>query len=1408
MRYLWKRFWCPRDGVINDSDGGFLVDPESEEANWVNSDVVSFDKIKHLPCLALLGEPGIGKTTAMEDLRGSLQQSVSEAGELLLCINLNEFGDESRLIQEVFESQTFLTWTGGRHVLHLFLDSLDECRLRITQVATIIKNRLQQVSAHLPRLRLRIACRTADWPDTLELSFPSIWGEDAYGAYELAPLRRKDIQIATKARDVDAAQFLAEVARTETAALANKPITLEFLMTAFKDSGQLPASRRELYECGCGMLCDERNPDRRNSNEMGALSVDQRLAVASRIAAVSILCRKPTILIGPISSDQIDEEVHISDLVGGNEPAGIGFVDATEAAISEALRTGLFTARGSQRLGFAHQTYTEFLASRYLAAHDMGTQKVLALLCHPDDPDGHVIPQLYETVGWVASDDKDILAAIVECDPQVLLRGDTGSLTDHERQMIVEALLEAFNERRANDRDWDLHRKYNKLNHEGLAEQLRLWISDQKKHDTARYVAIDIAEACEVQELQSILADLTLDESEEPRLRDNAAYALVKIANVDTRRRLLPLALGQAGDDPQDQLKGNALRALWPDLISAEELFQNLTLPKQQNFHGAYCGFLERELAQHLKTDDLPHALRWLKGLVAQKRLGFYMERLSDKIIIKAWEEMSSPSVLEALAETSNKLLRNYHDLIQGNEKQKEHTELFDDPDSRRALTKAIIALDSEEHTCVELTWRWPRLIRLDDFEWCITQLLSSIGSEVEPVWAELVWRLFCPSDEPNSGQLEMIMTARTQSDALREESELFFTPIGLNSKRAQKSREQHKHAMELCEQPEPEVLEWLPRDRIKHCLDRFNRGEYYAWWLLLDQMTLEDTSTDYKIVPLDIRKLPGWQKADPATRRRILTAADHFSQHGPVDPLKWVRQPHAWSTSDIAGYVALYLLKQEAQEAFNSLPSAIWQRHVANVLCCFAHNADDGEKKQHEEIALRCYQQAKEAVLFYFPLQLDAEDREGKDISCDQKLRQCWDDDLKQTLYEKLVEAQEYWQPDSFDHVATLLLTHGHEPTRNLLVTLVQSVAEGTCGNSELARIAATNLITHSPDAAWPIIWPAIQADREFGRELLMTVAHGLHHNAAEVASKLTEEQLADLFIWLVKEFPFSEDREHDRGYSPSRDDSVREFRDDIVRFLEAQGTPRAVTALEAASNALPDLDWLRSTIIEARKNSLRKTWTPLAPSELIELVTRPRSSLVRNADELQELILETLAVLEVKLQGENPAASELWDQIGRTKFRPKDENHLSDWIKRHLVAELKSRGVVMAREDRIRQGEGSGKGEEIDIPVTAVIPGLTPGAWDQVKVIIETKGCWNKDLKTDMQDQLVDRYLKDNQCRHGIYLVGWYMCDQWDDDHYQKKNTPGWSLDEARTFFSSQADGMPADMTIKAFVLNTGLR
>jgi hypothetical protein len=177
--------------------------------------------------------------------------------------------------------------------------------------------------------------------------------------------------------------------------------------------------------------------------------------------------------------------------------------------------------------------------------------------------------------------------------------------------------------------------------------------------------------------------------------------------------------------------------------------------------------------------------------------------------------------------------------------------------------------------------------------------------------------------------------------------------------------------------------------------------------------------------------------------------------------------------------------------------------------------------------------------------------------------------------------------------------------------------------------------------------------------------------------------------------------------------------------------------------------------------------------------------------------------------LQGETPAAPDLWDQISRRKFRPKDENHLSDYIKRHLERDLRGRAIVSLREVEIRRGEGSGTGERTDIHITGQVDGITPGTFDPVRVIVEVKGSWNAQLDSAMESQLARRYLEENDCRHGIYVVGWYRCDQWDAEDGRLRSSRQETANDLLNRLSLQADGLSGDgVEIQPFVLNVALR
>jgi predicted NACHT family NTPase len=528
----------------------------------------------------LLGEPGLGKSRSLEAKYQTVSERVKSTGDDAQWFDLRSYADEGRLVLELFESEFYLSWLEGSHHLHLFIDSLDESRLRIKTITGLLVDKFKHHP--LERLSLRSACRTAEWSDFLETELKERLGEDKVKVYELEPLRRQDVAGAVQAEGMDAEAFLSEVARKEAQSLAARPLTLRFLLNFYKKNTSLPKTRRELYLEGCRLLCDEPNLSRLDSGLTGVLTAEQRLVVAGRIASVTVFANRAAIKIGADQNDTSDEDVAVRELSGGGEQIADGLqFEVTEDGVKETLGYGLFSARGTVRRGWSHQTYGEFLAAWYLQHNKLTSSQIVNLLTASDDASAKIIPQLYETAAWAASMSSEVFREIMRRDATVLLRSDVASADRELKSALVAALLEMFAEERARD-GWEFRSHYRKLKHPHLADQLEHVVVDKEKAFLVRRVAIDIAQECELCELQAELASIALDASDHLSVRLQAADAAGSIGDNDTRARLKPLALGLVGPDPDNELRGYGLIAVHPEHITAEELFDHLKPPPRE----------------------------------------------------------------------------------------------------------------------------------------------------------------------------------------------------------------------------------------------------------------------------------------------------------------------------------------------------------------------------------------------------------------------------------------------------------------------------------------------------------------------------------------------------------------------------------------------------------------------------------------------------------------------------------------------------------------------------------------------------------------------------------------------------------------------------------------------------------
>ena len=381
------RFWCPPDAFYRVDADGYLADPATGEKH-----ILATSQLSACRCLVLLGEPGAGKTRTVDTYAPFLPP---KAGMPVVREDLGLYGSEERLVANLLESTEVRRWCDGGGDLCLVLDAFDEAQARIPTLARLFSHYISQWPTD--RLYLRVTCRTAEWPPTLATAMQKAFGE--VGTFELLPLRRPDVAAFLPAR-VDVAAFLRAVSGAHAVPLAGRPLTLTLLARLFAQGGGFPDRVADLYERGLLSLCDEQNPGRRDSGAVGSLSPAARLAVCRRIAAVSVFGGRPAIWTGPAVPGEGDACVSADDCAGGTERWDELGVELTPEAVREGLRTGLFTGRGAQQLGWAHASFAEYLAADWVVSNDLAEDQVRSLFFAAD---GRIYPQLRSAAAWAVA---------------------------------------------------------------------------------------------------------------------------------------------------------------------------------------------------------------------------------------------------------------------------------------------------------------------------------------------------------------------------------------------------------------------------------------------------------------------------------------------------------------------------------------------------------------------------------------------------------------------------------------------------------------------------------------------------------------------------------------------------------------------------------------------------------------------------------------------------------------------------------------------------------------------------------------------------------------------------------------------------------------------------------------------
>ncbi|MBI2300207.1 MAG: hypothetical protein HYU66_14890 [Armatimonadetes bacterium] len=1381
MEYPWRRFWCVRGAQVS-AWSDYLADP----GQWKDlaDEIRSYDAIRDTPCLVLLGELGMGKSHTVQRL--AAQEAGS--GTRRVLVNLRDYTSETGLENAFAANADVRAWLVDGSTLELYLDSFDECRLALDNVGQVLCRTVRGWLDHLARLKLRVVCRTALWPESTEAGLRSLWTEAGLkslgpdsnvGVYELLWLRRQDVANAAAAQGLDPDPFLLAIDRADVRHFAARPITLMALLDAFGQTGELPRRRFELYRRLIQRMLKEHDPDRlERSLRRGGLGLPQREAVAARLGLLSAFTGRYHFATRATAGSAPTQPLTLDD-TRGLEDLGNVHVGVNDLAFAETLSTTLFTASGT---GFtwAHRSYAEFLAALCLVEQDTDEDVLLSRITTRE----HVIwPALEEVASFLCSARPALVARLFDGNPAVLLRADL-DLDDHGKIHLAKLLLEGVASGEIPE-TWSLEPHLVKLEAPGLADLLRPYITSPSYVDGVRHFACSLARECACAHVVPELLSVALDRDAPLEVREAAAAAVGSLGSAEQRRCLLPLARGEAGDDPGETLRGESLFALWTEIVSSGEALELASVPRVSQAGGEYNHFLRR-LGDAATADWFPAAWQWLEEADCEHGWHEYCYRhLLSRMLALALDLFiagrdDAGVFVSAVSRCVEARAHGQH----AEDLQPVIDRLQADAEARRRVLAGLVAM----RPAVHWSWEWAEagLLLDDDLPWVLGEAQHAErrgDAAAAALWAETANVLFRAADARTIG---LVKRAYDACGALKPRFAPYFEPTALDGPDAARGREQFARERDRAAdraRRESEELGWpqVCADAYQVALAEAQAGDVGAfhrlwYWLSRADRRISSHGDDLTASPL-------WPDDRPAEQAQLLLSAELYVTRWDGDRTDYHLR---------AGMHALRLLAQLQPERLDGLAQDTWKKWVFALLDWPGFGAGAGQgwsALPFDRLVLRAaYAAGPDFVLRCVGRYVRAASRSQHGYIDTHRLEVVLDARLAAFLA-RLAAKPGIAAPVQ-RHLLELLLGSCEE----VGLTAALDALPTRPPRSAPARQNAAELLTlvwsYAPEEVWRRSALVFETDPAFAEQVLLRLADQSVPPGASWLPAVAQEPLVALAERLARHFPSETDKPHYGAYHPTPRDDVAQLRGATFARLVELG---AVDALRQIADHLPEQPNLRLWVSRAARRRLEMEWRPEEPQLLLAELQHGRQR-IDSSEGLLGLVLRTLELYEDDLRGQFWPVGSLWNNH-EGKWWPKEEVYLSDALALQLRTALSERyGITVSREEQPRRTR-----EQTDIVVKHRAPGEP-----EHQVVIEVKGSWNDELRTAMGTQLVGKYMPEAECGCGLYVCLWFPVGQWDGPGGRPRAEYG-DIEAAHADLDRQANDLSTGgRRLRALVLN----
>ncbi|MFD6548537.1 hypothetical protein [Streptomyces sp. NPDC058398] len=1156
----------------------------------------------------------------------------------------------------------------------------------------------------------------------------------------LAPLTRQDIQSAAEQRGMDGSVFADQVIGRGLEALAEQPVTLIPLLEAQARGEELPETVAEAYEQACRTLCTETWAEgyvRRQERP----AVDNLLEVARWAAAALHFSRSAALAEGEQTQAG---ELHLDLLAGPGVPGLAPLLPCRRHELLNLTESGLFTPVGQRRWVFAHRSYQEHLAAEFLQTR-IAPHARNALLWAGSGSGHHILPDHQEVAARLAVQDPDLFDDLLAHDPWVLLLADLPAMPAPHRRRAVEALLETTRREGLDRLDFSLLKR---LDHPDLAEQLEPFLACAAVPDLT-YLALAVAAMCRPASLTPALLSLAQDTQVSARLR---SFALSSVAEESEKNQETLAQLRHLASDPNPSVAEAALEHLWPQHLQLTEYLD--LLPTQRSW--TYRPRLE-SLMDLVTADQIDDALDWaIKALETRSPKALVATLLLARCVrLIAQSKTENLASGEERAGRALAALAAYPELSHTVESRTAFEYLRDAlsaaPFLRRRLAAYLLTHSSQDHVLdLSFTPEAGVFPEEDLLHWATQwpHLPQAARRAAQP----LISRRQRPDDE----QLRHAVEAAVQSDPeLQQATAWWDAPLPDWQLRRQKHEEERRRS------------NTFDKDQFTAALEAARAAEpatvRNAWLTVLAHLyrTADGRRAEQDSILEAVAAAPSCPPDGSVQHDELSAAALHVLITAPV-----------WEAHDLAAWgtawqevpeltAALYVPVRDLE---NAVPDSDVDRWAGWALALATMSVPARDQSAHLSLFEQCVSHADPAFETALKTCLDRLDPHK--ITELVRFLQMLDETSTLDLVRNWA-AQPYRSSQSWAAV-TVTLTHLGD---SAALSQVKDVVAAGPTRHELARerwIAAVHTLMSFADLpqSWPYVRRAFD-EPDVCRDVIDRVAAdpGRAHTWPAGVAALNEADLADLYVRLCGREELHRPRpEHEPGvaYRITSEENLHDLADALPQLIADRGTQQAADHLNRlATSTLRYPARLRRLARHTARQAARQHSEPLPAHQLRKLAVDHSLRVISDEAQLLNVVMEALDRVQESLSGPNGMAILLWNRAaagGGSPMWPMWEEDFSDLVMGLLKIHLAGRRIILNREVQVdRPGAGGGR---TDIHVQAADPAHDA---EPFTVVIECKGCWNRELPTALTEQLVDRYLRRPRTA-GIFLIGFFDCDLWD--------------------------------------------